>query len=183
MGAGTWAAVRHCWAWPEASPEVVPCPSCGQERGLSPGLRSQLASLPKCVVRGLLLACSLTEGTSSSCPERLSELAQFYARIELKVPGCRQASTVQGSSLSELPPPQTCPPRDAQGRSFCFLMGPRANNHQTVRNVLLCQEKPAQLKSPGVLFLEVNVIVLCFLTGFACWYVPLQPPLKQELPR
>lgn len=180
MGAGTWAAVRHGWAWPEAGPEIVPCPSCGQECELSPGLQSQPASLPKHVMRGLPLACSLTKGTSSSCPECLSELAQFYARIELKVPGCRQTSTVQGSSFSEPPLPQTCPPRDAQGRSFSFLIGPRANNHQTVRNVPLCQEKTVRLKSPGVLFLEVNVIVLCFLSGFACRYVPLQSPLKRE---
>lgn len=33
---------------------------------------------------------------------------------------------------------------------------------------------------PGVLFLGVNVMVLCFLTGSACHDVPLQSPLKQE---
>lgn len=75
--------------------------------------------------------------------------------------------------------PKACPAQDARSRHFSLLMGPRANNQQTVRNVLLCQEKPAWLQSPGVLFLEVNVITLCFLTGFACHYVLLQSLVKQ----
>ena len=90
---------------------------------------------------------------------------------------------MQGSSSAGLLLLKPCPARDAWGRRFSLLMGPPANNQQTVRNVLLCQEKPARSKSPGVLFLEVNVIMLCFLTGFACHYVPLQSLLKQEEPR
>lgn len=100
---------------------------------------------------------------------------------KLQVPGCRQASAMQGSSFSGLFPPS--PAQDARGRHFSLPMGPRANNQQTVRNASLCQEKPPWLKLPGVLFLEVNVIVLCFLTGFACCYVPLQSLLKQDEPQ
>jgi len=87
---------------------------------------------------------------------------------------------MQGSSFAELVLPDTCPVQDARGRHFSLLTGPRARNQQTVRNVPLCQDKSARLKSPGVLFLEVDVIVLCFLTGFACRSIPLRPLLKQE---
>lgn len=69
----------------------------------------------------------------------------------------------------------------AWGRSSP-LSRARANKGQTDRNVLLCQEKPARPKSPGVLFLELNVIVVCFLSSFAYLYVPLQALLRQELP-
>lgn len=100
--------------------------------------------------------------------------------MSYKCLGAHKSPALQGSSFTKLLLPETCPAWDARGKRFSLLMGPRARNQQTVRNVPLCQEKPARLKSPGVLFLEVNVITLCFLTGFACCYVPLQSLLKQE---
>lgn len=71
--------------------------------------------------------------------------------------------------------PQPCPAQDTLGECFSLLKGPRADILQTARNVLLCQEKPAGSKLPSVLFLEVNVIVLSFFTGFACCYIPCSP--------
>lgn len=49
----------------------------------------------------------------------------------------------------------------------------RASSQQTGRDVPLCQEKPARSKSQGVLFLELNVVMLRFLTSFAYLCIPL----------
>lgn len=87
----------------------------------------------------------------------------------------QKGSPVWGDSFSELCLPQPCPAQDTLGECFSLLKGPRADIQPTARNVLLCQEKPAGSKLPSVLFLEVNVIVLSFLTGFARCYVPCNP--------
>lgn len=152
------------------------CPSCDQEHGLSPGLQPQQGSLPKCAVRGSFWLAAWPEGQwhlPSPCPEHLSAFGQLGVTINYnKVPGCRQGSAVRDSSFVGLCLPQLCPAQDTLGECFSLLKGPRTNIHQTARNVLLCQEKPAWWKLPSVLFLEVNVIVLSFLTGFARCYVP-----------
>lgn len=67
------------------------------------------------------------------------------------------------------------PAQDTLAGCFSLLKGPRAHIQQTARNVPLCQEKPAQSKLPSVLFLEVNVIMLSFLTGFARCMFPATP--------
>lgn len=166
-----------------AGPKAVSRPSCGWECGLDPKVWSQQASLSKHVVWGFPLACCLTKGESSSYPHpALSTFLHLdsFMNNKLQVPGCRQASAIQGSSSRLFPP---SPAQDAWGKHFSLLMGPRANNQQIVRNALLCQEKCPWSKSPSVLFLEVNVMVLCFRMGFACCYIPLQSLLKQEEPQ
>lgn len=82
---------------------------------------------------------------------------------------------MRGDSFAGLCLPQPCPAKDTLAGCFSLLKGPRANIQQTARNVPLCQEKPARSKLPSVLFLEVNVILLSFLTGFARCYVPCNP--------
>lgn len=58
---------------------------------------------------------------------------------------------------------------------FCPLQG---QGQQTGRGVPLCQEKPACSKSQGVLFLELNVVMLRFLTSFAYLCIPLLNPFS-----